>query len=351
MPELTGGRILVVDDNRDDRELIRREITRAFPRYQVTEIPGPDAFQQALSADNFDLVVTDYQLQWSTGIKVLQLVKDQYPDSLVIMFTGTGTEEIAVEAMKKGLDDYLIKSPAHYSRLAAAINAAFQSRAKRRAEEDLRRALAEKELLLHELFHRVKNNMQIVWSLLDLQAATIKDPQILDIFRVIQSRVRAMALIHEKLYQVKDLTRISFAGYVEDLVNDLFASYGVIPGHIRLKLDVDINGDAVPVDTAVPCGLIINELLSNAIKYAFPNGRSGEVRVELHASENLYTMVVADNGVGFPRGFDVSQTESLGLRLVYALAQQQLKGRIELPETNVGVEVRITFAVREKSKR
>jgi two-component sensor histidine kinase len=342
LPSQDAARVLVVDDNPDDRDLVSREILRAFPSYVIAQVPDPATFDQELSAENFDLVITDYQLLWSTGIKVLERIKGRCPDCPVIMFTGSGNEEIAVEAMKRGLDDYLIKTPAHYSRLPAAIRAAFESRAKRRAEEELRRALAEKDLLLNELYHRVKNNMQIVTSLLDLQAAAVNDPKTLDMLRVVQGRIRAMALVHEKLYEAKDLTRISFGSYAYDLACDLFASYGVDPTRIRLKLDINIDGDVIPVDQAVPCGLIINELLSNSIKHAFPDERTGEVRIELRGEDRSYSLVVADNGVGIPRSFDMSSARSLGVRLVHSLAEQQLNGTIETIADGK-TEVRITF--------
>jgi two-component sensor histidine kinase len=303
-----------------------------------------------------DLVITDYQLRWSDGFKVLRTVKQRFPDCLVIMFTGTGTQEIAVEAMKHGLDDYLIKSAAHFVRLPAAVAAALERRneriAKRQADEDLRRALAEKDLLLRELYHRVKNNMQIISSILDLQASSMRDPAVVETFRIGQARIRAMALVHEKLYQAKDLTRISFSDYVQELVAELFSSYGVSPDRIHLKLDVDVKGDALPVDTAVPCGLIVNELLSNAVKYAFPEGREGEVRVGLHPlAAGRYRLVVADNGIGLPRDFNIAEAQTLGLRLVYSLCREQLKGTVETTFTQGSTEFRITFLRRERVTR
>ena len=338
--------ILVIDDNQDDRALVSREVLRAFPHFSVIEVGAPDRFESILAKGDFELVITDYQLQWSTGLKVLQAVKDHFPDCPVIMFTATGSQEIAVEAMKKGLDDYLIKAPSHYARLVAAVAAAFHRRderiARKRAEEDLRRALAEKELLLKELYHRVKNNMQIVSSLLDLQAATLRQPEMLDIFRVSQSRVRAMALVHERLYQSQDLTRIGFTAYTRELISDLFSSYGIDPHQIAVKLVVDPEAEAIPVDIAVPCGLVINELVSNSIKYAFPDGRGGEMRIELHLSGDMYTLIVADNGVGLPSDFDLARTPTLGLTLVHSLGRDQLNGSVTTNSSG-GAAFQITF--------
>jgi two-component sensor histidine kinase len=338
--------ILVIDDNQDDRALVARELLRVFPHFTVVEVGGPDGLTSAVAHGGFALVITDYQLQWSTGLKVLQLIKGHYPDCPVIMFTATGTQEIAVEAMKNGLDDYLIKSPAHYARLAAAVAAAFHRRderlARRRAEDELRRALAEKELLLKELYHRVKNNLQIVSSLLDLQAATISQPDMTEIFRISQSRVRAIALVHERLYQSEDLAKVGFSAYAQELVADLLSSYGEDPEQLTSRILVDPEAEAMTVDIAVPCGLIINELVSNSIKYAFPGERAGELRVELHVASEMYTLTVADDGIGLPSDFELPNANTLGMTLVHSLVHDQLNGSVETT-VEEGTAFRITF--------
>ncbi len=155
-----------------------------------------------------------------------------------------------------------------------------------------------------------------------------------------QNRVKSLALIHEKLYRSGDLAKIDFAGYVLSLTADLYHSYGVNQEAIGLRLDVD--DASLDVDTAMPCGLIINELVSNSLKHAFPAGRTGEVRIDLRADDgNKLTLVVADNGVGLPKGLDFRKTESLGLQLVCTLADQ-LGGTIELDRSR-GTEFAMTF--------
>jgi two-component sensor histidine kinase len=290
---------------------------------------------------------------------VLREIKGRFGDCPVIMFSATASQEEAIEAMKSGLDDYVIKSPKHYIRLPAAVKRARENvrmeAEKRRAEQELRHAYerqkqltAERELLLREVYHRVKNNMQIISSLLNLQSDQIEDPRAREQFRISMLRVRVLALVHEKLYQAKDLTGIGFAGYVEDLAADLFASYGVPPGQIKLNVEVENGEDKIPLDAAVPCGLIINELLSNAIKYAFPDGRAGKVKVALKPHYNgAYSLTVADNGVGLPPGFDILGAKSLGLHLVRSLAQRQLRGTCESGGVS-GTEFRITFPYRTK---
>jgi two-component sensor histidine kinase len=352
-------RVLLVDDNQDDRRLAIRELDRAFPDLMLHEIINRETFENHLEGGHFDITITDFQLGWSTGLQVLREIKERFGHCPVIMFSATASQEDAIEAMKSGLDDYVVKSPRTYARLPAAVRRARENvklaADKHRAEEELRRAYErqkrlteERELLLREVYHRVKNNMQIISSLLDLQSGQIDDPKARDLLRISMMRVRSMALIHEKLYQSKDLTGIVFADYVRDLANDLFASYGVPPGHIACDVQVEIGANTVTLDSAVPCGLIINELLSNAIKYAFPPGRNGAIRVSLASHYNeTYILTVADNGVGLPPDLDILRVKSLGLHLVRSLAQQQLRGTLDCKRWN-GTQFAITFPHRTR---
>ena len=198
---------------------------------------------------------------------------------------------------------------------------------RKRGDERIRASLKEKEVLLKEIHHRVKNNLQVISSLLNLQANQIRDPETAQVFRDSQSRVRAMSLVHERLYQSSDLARIDFAGYVQDVTRHLLRSYQT--GQGRVRLDVDVDPVSFNVDTAIPCALIINELVSNALKYAFPNGREGQIRIRLTQTHGEHlTLSISDNGIGFPKDFDWEQTNSLGLHLVRSLTDQ-LNGSIQ----------------------
>jgi PAS domain S-box-containing protein len=192
---------------------------------------------------------------------------------------------------------------------------------RRKAEERIRTSLLEKDVLLKEVHHRVKNNLQVVSSLLSLQSNYIKDQHSLALFQESQNRVRTMALIHEKLYQSKDLADIDFAAYVNNLTAFLYRSYVIDPSLVRME--VDVKAASVNIDKAIPCGLIINELVSNSLKYAFPGGRGGRVRVSLHEQEdNVLHLTVGDDGVGVPADFDERARSSLGMQLVVSLAAQ-----------------------------
>jgi PAS domain S-box-containing protein len=210
---------------------------------------------------------------------------------------------------------------------------------RKRAEEQIKASLHEKEVLLKEIHHRVKNNLQVISSLLDLQTTYIKDEQMRDLFTESQNRIRSMALVHEKLYQSPDLAQVDLAEYVRSLTAYLFQSHR---GNRRtITLELDVCDTILDVDSAIPCGLIINELVSNALKHAFPQGRTGQVHVGMHADQSRFTMLVRDDGVGFPPDLDFRNTESLGLQLVLMLVEQ-LEGSIEMDNTG-GTTFQITF--------
>jgi PAS domain S-box-containing protein len=212
---------------------------------------------------------------------------------------------------------------------------------RKRAEEQIKAALEEKEMLLKEIQHRVKNNLQVISSLFDLQSRYTDDDQMLDMLKESRNRLRSIALIHEKLYQAQDLTRIDFAEYVRSLAVHLFRSYGVGSDAIELKTSFDTL--TLSVDAAIPCALIVNELVSNCLKHAFPAGRRGEVRIELRSDDGQCTVIVGDDGVGLAEDFDFEEPQSLGLRLVKTLTDQ-LKGTIHL-DRNEGTTFRIRFRV------
>ncbi len=206
----------------------------------------------------------------------------------------------------------------------------------------LEKEVTEKEMLLREIHHRVKNNLQIITSLLRLQSTKSIDPESKQLFLDSQNRIHTMALLHERLYQSQNLSSINLNDYFKELVRNLFISYGVSNEFIRFQVDT---WDCVmEPEKLISCGLIINELVSNSLKYAFPEGRKGEIRVLLqkHSPKELL-LTVSDNGKGFPNDIDYQKTNSLGLRLVRGLSEQ-LKGHLEL-KTERGTEFRVQFPI------
>ncbi|HWQ20137.1 MAG TPA: PAS domain S-box protein [Methanotrichaceae archaeon] len=208
------------------------------------------------------------------------------------------------------------------------------------AEDKLIASLQEKEVLIKEVHHRVKNNLQVISSLLNLQGRQTKDEETREAFRDCRNRIRSMALVHEKLYGSKELARIDLADYTKNLTSYLSMSYG-IEKRVRIKLDL---GDAtIGIDKAIPFGLIINELVTNCIKHAFPDGRMGEIRISLHQDTGNLKLVLSDNGVGLSEKYDDPGTKSLGLKLVQTLVTQ-LKGTIDV-HSNGGAEFVIAFDI------
>jgi two-component sensor histidine kinase len=213
---------------------------------------------------------------------------------------------------------------------------------RRRAEDQARAALQEKEVLLKEIHHRVKNNLQVISSLLNLQSGLIQDPRITEAFKDSQNRVRSMALIHERLYQSENLAVIDFSDYVRNLAEHLLLSYGV--GAENVTLDVEADTVFLDIDTAAPCGLMLNELVSNALKHAFPDNRKGQIQVGLCADQDGHLAItVDDDGVGFPKGVDAQSSNSLGLQLVHTLVRQ-LDGHLEMHSGN-GTTFSVTFPI------
>jgi len=212
---------------------------------------------------------------------------------------------------------------------------------RKKAEEQIRASLKEKEVLLREIHHRVKNNIQVISSLLRMQSRNLKDKQAVDVLRECQDRIRSMALIHEKFYGSRDLSNIDFREYTKELVDDLSQSYGIDTDKIALKIDVE--NIPLEINSAIPCGLLLNELVSNSLKHAFPGGNSGEIKISLRATDgDEIELKVSDNGVGIPPELDFRDTESLGLQLVTTLVEDQLEGKIELDRV-AGTEFKIIF--------
>ncbi len=215
------------------------------------------------------------------------------------------------------------------------------------AEDRIKASLLEKETLLKEIHHRVKNNLQIISSLLRLQSRQIRDRQVLQLFTESQNRVQAMALIHEKLYRSSNLAKIDFEEYIKTLVEELFRGYEARKRSITFKTNVEQVSLAIAL--AIPCGLIINELVTNSLKYAFPETVGSQISISLQERvRDQFILTISDNGVGLPEDLDFRNTNSLGLQLVCRLTKQ-LEGTIEL-ERSQGTKFKIVFATPSRDR-
>ncbi|HDK17188.1 MAG TPA: HAMP domain-containing protein [Nitrospirae bacterium] len=258
--------------------------------------------------------------------------------------------------------------------IVQVIEYTFDITGRKTAEDKLITSLKEKEVLLREIHHRVKNNMRIISSLLRLQSKQISDKKDVEILKDMQTRIKSMALIHEKLYRSKDLTHVDLSEYIRELSQGIFLFYRIDTNAIVLKFETEQIW--IGIDTAIPCGLIINELVSNSLKHAFsstkpagkpeggpstmpnelagkhePAGKKGEVKITLtRIGEHEIELIVSDNGIGLPEGLDFRNTGTLGLRLVSSLSEDQLSGKIDLDRTE-GTEFRIRFKEIHYEKR
>jgi two-component sensor histidine kinase len=349
--------ILLVDDQ-PGQLLSHAAILRELGERLVTARSGREALQKLMDED-FAVILLDVNMPDMDGFETAGLIH-QHPrfERTPIVFV-TAAQASTLDRLKGyrlGAVDYvevpvvpeILRSKVavfvdlnRQRRDLQRLNDALQAEiAQRRSAEEAVRHAREKEVLLQEIHHRVKNNLQIITSLLRMQSRVVQDPAFSDALLECQNRVAAMALIHDKLYRARDLARVSFPEYVRDLTNNILTSYTLPASSVRVNLDVD--DLSLSLDSAVPCGLILNELMSNCLKHAFPLGHSGTVHVGFHAAGDQLCLVVRDDGIGMPADVDLERTNSLGWRLIRALVQQ-LGGFVQC-HTAGGTVVELRFA-------
>ncbi|WP_376094271.1 histidine kinase dimerization/phosphoacceptor domain -containing protein [Roseomonas sp. CCTCC AB2023176] len=319
-------RILICDDDPDFRTLAHRQVRREFLEDEVVEVGDPAGLADALSAEPAPgLLVSDYSLKWGDGFDVLAAVRARAPDCPAVMFTGTGDEELAVRAIKAGFDDYVVKSPKQLRRLAAACRAAVE---RTETRERLRR---HGELLTHELYHRLHNNLQLVIGLISFTARSLSDPEARARLGDLALRVGSLSRLQERLYRGGNLREIDFAAYLRELADDLATL-----GDGRVAVEIRTGDGVLPVDVAVPLGLVANELMTNALKHAFPEGRGGRVTVGLRIASGELELEVRDDGVGIATG--AASGAPLGTGSGSGIVERlvaQMRGRLDV---SLGVE-------------
>jgi len=319
-------RILLVEDNLGDVRLLREMFaTEPAGSFEITHLPRLGLALNHLAQGEVDVVILDLGLPDGDGMEIVRRVRKLAPEVPVIVLTGRDDDDVVAAAMKEGVQDYLVKGQIETRALPRALRHAIERfRMHSRAaltNIELERRVHEKDILLGEIHHRVKNSLQVVSSLLSLEAARISDPSVIEMLQSTQNRVRSMALIHQTLYQSNDFAHVDFEAFLRSFVPTLIQSYSLHPE--RIALSFHVNDVRLPIEAAVPCGLIVNELTSNALKHAFPEGRTGQITVNFeHDRSDHAILSVSDDGVGIPESFDFDRSETLGVQLVHVLAGQ-----------------------------
>ncbi len=462
-------RILLVEDVELDAELTEHELIKAKINFISIRVDEEHDFRRELQEFRPDLILADHSLPHFDGVSALNIAKEISPDIPFIFVSGKIGEDFAVEMLKKGATDYVLKSnlPKLSHAVQRALNEFNEQAEHKKAEESLLesekkyrtlfeknrnpiivfdemgnfidsneaalmfleitknelltknlsdfilyekdlknienkdlwkkrdilevkfdingkfkileititpvylkdksivfgvgnditerkkgeneifKSLKEKELLLREIHHRVKNNLQIVSTLLSLQSSQSDKVDVNDLYRESQNRIQSIALIHENLYQSEDLAHINFEVYVKGLLSDLFDSYGVDSS--RIKLNLDIEDVTLGIETAIPCGLIINELVSNSLKHGFTGNETGEINVEIHKiADEEYSLIESDTGVPFSDKVDFTSSKTLGLELIKNLVKQ-IEGQLDFNRENK--EFKIIFKELEYKER
>ncbi len=333
----------------------RSEILLQESRARYASVFESTGTATLLVDEDTTIVMANGECLSATGYRPDELIGTKWPgyvapESLELMLKyhnlrreESGAAPIKYEVRlinKKGQTRHVVIAIAMIPGTKQSVVSMLDITERKRAEEAVQASLREKDILLREIHHRVKNNMQIISSLFNLQAGHIQDESARRMLKDGQMRIRSMALVHEKLYQSRDLSKIDFADYLRSLSDHLFQLFRAEAGRIRLELRLE--PVHLSVNAAVPCGLLINELVSNSLTHAFPEGREGTVTIELHRrGAEIVELRVADDGVGLPDGLDFRSTESLGLQIVTLLVDQ-LDGTIDL-ERGKGAAFTIAF--------
>ena len=352
--------VLNFEDDPADALIVERALRKVFlMNFRVTTVQRLEDGLERLREKTFDVALVDLKLPDAHGMQAFERLCIAAPQLPLIVLTGNHDDQLAVQILRQGAQDYLLKHELTGPLLAKAIRYGIErhrirfelnSRALKLKEREttLRKFLREKDVLLKEIHHRVKNNLQIISSLLHLQSRRIKDPQTLEIFRESCDRVQLMALIHEKLYGSADLSQLDFNDYLHSLAAMILRSYADKSRNVRVDFQLQEQLQ-LSLDLAIPLGLIASELISNSLKHAFAPDEKGTITLELNQADSDITFCISDNGQGLAPDFSMGDPASLGLRLVKLLAEQ-IEAQLTWSSAP-GASFTLLFQNRPKSKR
>jgi len=340
--------ILVVDDEESQRKTLSLILKKKG--YQLESAgTGAEALEKA-RGNTINIALLDIKLPDMDGVDLIGPLRLINPGIAIIMVTGFASVENAIRSMKAGASGYLLK-PVNVEELLITVRDLLERqdlvREKHQAEKTIRHTLEEKEVLLKEIHHRVKNNLASIIALINLQAASLKDPAMVSILRDLETRILSMALVHESLCRTKDLTRIDFASYTEDLTRHLLQVYGKSGS---IQCNINMGAITLPIDIATPCGLVMNEIVSNSLKYAFPDTFSCKdqrrepctIALNMQHEGCDYLLQIVDNGIGIPERKDGTNSHELGFFLIKLIIERQLHGSLEI-NTSGGTAYSIRF--------
>jgi PAS domain S-box-containing protein len=346
------GQVIIIHDI-NERKKMENELSDSEERYRVLTELSPDAViviieRKIVFANKASLKILGAKKIYDiVGMDILSFIHSDFKEiskkrlhEVYIERKPLEFLEEKIVTLKGEIKDIEVGDvPIIYNNRPAVQLVIRDITDRKKLEEELKKSLKEKDFMMKEIHHRVKNNLMIIQSLLQLQSRYIKDKDALNVFRESQNRAKSMALIHQRLYQSNDLKRVDFGDYTRTLSFDLFRSYVVDPEKIKLNINAD--NAMIDINTAIPLGLILNELVSNSLKHGFPESRKGDLTIEFHCKDHECKLIVNDNGIGIPKGLDYEKTDSLGLKLVYGLSDQ-IGAKIKL-DTLKGTRFEITF--------
>ena len=354
-----ASRILVVDDDPDIREVMA-EFLKDMGHQVITAEDGLSGLNMAIRQSP-DLIILDIDMPGLSGIDICRELRltEQTRLTPIIIQTGFNDDSTLLAGLEAGCDEFINKPP-NIPVLRARVNSLLRISHQRNeiitanneldlkvrlleeSQTDLQLALKEKEALLKELYHRTKNNMNSITSLLNLQMYQSRDPVLEQAFKVTQNRIRSMALVHKMLYQSKSLDVVSIDDYLKELVRELVYSYA--PENDRITVEQTCEQVKITLELAIPVGLIVNEILTNALKYAFPEGARGVISMDARRLvDDQLQITITDNGPGLPPDFDPLETDTLGFKLIRSITEDQLGGELAYQSQGTGLTVGIRF--------
>lgn len=337
--------VLQVEESEGDAALVRAHLEKAGYEVYSERVHNAGQMRAALARAGWDVIICNYGVTRFGAPAALRVLHEAHQDIPFIVVSGVAGEDVAVAMMKMGAQDFLLKD--RLALLAAAVDRELREARLRREGAQAGKELERTQSLLREIHHRVKNNLQVVSSLLGLQSRSSANAETKKLLGDIRNRIHSMVLLHETLYDSSNPALVDFRSYIEELTEHLYSSYDVDRKRVRSRLELAHH--LLDLDVALPCGLILNEALSNALEHAFTDGRTGEMRIVLKEEPaGTATLLLSDNGIGLDPSVVPTASGALGFRLMHMLARQ-LGGTLEI-SSHGGTTISLVFPLPQPSE-